>query len=60
MEMKPSKKDDKPWTKRELSLRPGPVQLALAVVERWELDGCPERDREAIAYWQGIINKFTK
>lgn len=59
METKLSK-DDRPWTKRELSLRPGPVQLALAVVERWKLDGCPERDKEAVSYWQGIINKFTK
>ena len=55
-----SSKNDKPWTKRELSLRPGPVQLALAVIEQWKLDGCPERDKEAISYWQGIVKQFTK
>lgn len=51
---------DKPWTKRELSLRPGPVQLACAVIEQWHKDGEPKSDIPAIKYWYGIINNFKE
>ena len=49
---------DKPWTKRELSLRSGPVQLACAVIEQWHKDGEPKSDLPAIEYWYRIINNF--
>lgn len=44
---------DKPWTKKELSLRVGYVELAKAVVEQWKKDGMPEA--ELIPFWIGII-----
>lgn len=53
-------KKSKKWTKRELSLRPGPVQLALAVIEQWKRDGCPKSDLECIKYWQSIIDTYSK
>lgn len=46
------------WTKKELSLRPGPIQLAMAVIEQWKLDGSPKCDEEAIRYWAGIIKQW--
>ena len=48
-------KDDKPWTKKELSLRVGYVELAKAVVEQWKKDGMPEA--ELIPFWIGIIEE---
>lgn len=50
----------KPWTKRELSLRLGPVELAKAVIEQWKLDGCPEQDKQAIEYWKEIVRRYSK
>ena len=50
----------KSWTKRELSLRPGPVQLACAVIEQWHKDGEPKSDLPAIEYWYGVINNFKE
>lgn len=50
----------KPWTKRELTLRYGPVELAKAVIEQWKLDGCPESDKQAIEYWKGVVNAYSK
>lgn len=44
---------DKPWTKKELSLRVGYVELAKAVVEQWKKDGMPEA--ELIPFWISII-----
>lgn len=44
---------DKPWTKKELSLRVGYVELAKAVVEQWKEDGQPES--ELIPFWIGLI-----
>ena len=46
------------YTKRELTLRSGPVQLAIAVIEQWVLDGKPKADEEAVKYWQGIVKEF--
>lgn len=46
-------KDDKPWTKKELSLRVGYVELAKAVVEQWKKDGQPES--ELIPFWIKLI-----
>lgn len=47
----------KPWTKRELSLRSGPAELAKAVIWQWHLDGEPERDLPAIKYWEKILEE---
>ena len=49
---KPEPKD-KPWTKEELSLRVGYVELAKAVVEQWKKDGKP--DAELIPFWIKLI-----
>ena len=46
---------DKPWTKKELSLRVGYVELAKAVVEQWKKDGQPES--ELIPFWIGLIEE---
>ena len=54
------KKRNKRWTKRELTLRPGVVELAKAVIEQWKRDGCPAKDAEAIKYWEGIVNTYSK
>lgn len=45
--------EDKPWTRKELSLRVGYVELAKAVVEQWKKDGQP--DSELIPFWIGLI-----
>lgn len=47
--------DDKPWTKEELSLRVGYVELAKAVVEQWKKDGKP--DAELIPFWIKLIEE---
>lgn len=53
---KPKSNDqDKPWTKKELSLRVGYVELAKAVVEQWKKDGQPEA--ELIPFWIGLIEE---
>ena len=49
------RKDDKPWTKEELSLRVGYVELAKAVVEQWKKDGKPES--ELIPFWIKLIEE---
>ena len=46
-------KDDPPWTRKELSIRVGYVELAQAVVEQWKKDGQP--DAELIPFWIDII-----
>lgn len=46
---------DKPWTKKELSLRVGYVELAKAVVEQWKKDGQPEA--ELIPFWIKLIKE---
>ena len=51
-----SKKKDEPWTKKELMLRPGFVELAKAIVEQWHKDGCPATDKKGIEFWQEIID----
>lgn len=53
-------KKEKPWTKKELTLRLGPVELARAVIEQWIADGRPAKDVEAIKYWQGVIDTWTE
>lgn len=50
----------KKWTKRELTLRPGVIELAKAVIEQWKADGCPQSDLECIKYWQSIIDTYSK
>ena len=50
----------KHWTKKELSLRPGPVQLAMAVIEQWKADGSPKCDTEAISYWVKVVETWQK
>lgn len=47
--------DDRPWTKKELSLRAGYVELAKAVVEQWKKDGQP--DAELIPFWIKLIEE---
>lgn len=47
------KKDDPPWTKKELSIRVGWGELAQAVVEQWKKDGQP--DSELIPFWIDMI-----
>ena len=46
---------DKPWTKKELSLRVGYIELAKAIVEQWKKDGQPES--ELIPFWIGLIEE---
>lgn len=46
---------DKPWTKKELSLRAGYVELAKAVVEQWKKDGQP--DAELIPFWIKLVEE---
>ena len=43
----------KSWTKKELSLRVGYIELAEAVVEQWKKDGQPES--ELIPFWIKLI-----
>jgi hypothetical protein len=45
------------WTKAELTLRLGPIELAKAVIEQWVRDGKPKADEQAIKYWQGVIRE---
>lgn len=47
--------EDKPWTKKELSLRVGYGELAKAVVEQWKKDGQPES--ELIPFWIDMIEE---
>lgn len=51
--MKDVIKEDLPWTKKELSIRVGYVELAQAVVEQWKKDGQPES--ELIPFWIDMI-----
>ena len=53
--MKDKQEQDKPWTRKELSLRVGYVELAKAVVEQWKKDGMPEA--ELIPFWIKIIEE---
>lgn len=53
-------KIDAEWTKRELTLRLGPVELASAVIEQWIADGKPECDKETIQAWYGIVRAYNK
>lgn len=46
---------DKSWTKKELSLRVGYIELAEAVVEQWKKDGQPES--ELIPFWIKLIEE---
>ena len=46
---------DKPWTKKELSLRVGYIELAKAIVEQWKKDGQPES--ELIPFWIQLIEE---
>lgn len=46
--------NDKPWTRKELSMRIGFGELVAAVIEQWVRDGCPSSDREAIEYWFSV------
>ena len=50
-------KDDKPWTRKELSMRIGFNELAKAVIEQWNKDGRPESDRKQIEYWFKVIEQ---
>ena len=52
---KSKQEQDKPWTKKELSLRVGYVELAKAVVEQWKKDGQPES--ELIPFWIKLIEE---
>ena len=49
------KKPKDKWLKKELTLRPGIKELAKAVIEQWQDDGCPACDAEAIKYWKKIV-----
>jgi len=51
---------DAEWTKRELTLRLGPAELASAVIEQWIKDGKPECDRPAIEAWMKIKQAYSK
>ena len=51
-------KDDKPWTRKELSMRIGFGELAAAVIEQWHKDGEPASDREAMEYWFSVKQAF--
>ena len=53
-----SDKKDKPWTRKELSLRIGFGELAKAVIEQWHKDSEPECDREAMNYWFKVKQEF--
>lgn len=47
--------NDKPWTKRELTISQNPVlDLIEAVLYQWQLDGCPKSDAEAIEWWKQL------
>lgn len=46
---------EKEWTKRELTLRCGIIELAKAVIEQWHKDGRPACDKEAIVFWKQLI-----
>ena len=46
---------DKPWTKKELSLRVGYIELAKAIVEQWKEDGQPESG--LIPFWIELIEE---
>ena len=48
------------WTKKELTLRLGPIELASAVIEQWIKDGKPECDRDMIQAWYEIIRVYNK
>ena len=50
-----SQGEDKPWTKKELSLRVGYIELAKAIVEQWKKDGQPES--ELIPFWIKLIEE---
>ena len=50
--------DDKPWTRKELSMRIGFGELAAAVIEQWHKDGEPASDREAMEYWFTVKQTF--
>ena len=51
-------KDDKPWTRKELSMRIGFGELAAAVIKQWVRDGRPSSDREAMEYWFSVKQAF--
>lgn len=51
---------DADWTKRELTLRLGPIELASAVIEQWIRDGKPACDKEIIQAWYGIVSAYNK
>ena len=53
-------KIDAEWTKKELTLRLGPVELASAVIEQWIKDGKPACDEQVIKAWYGIISAYNK
>lgn len=50
--------NDKPWTRKELSMRIGFGELAVAVIEQWIRDGRPSSDREAMEYWFSVKQAF--
>lgn len=50
--------NDKPWTRKELSMRIGFGELATAVIEQWVRDGRPSSDREAMEYWFSVKQTF--
>lgn len=52
---KSKQEQDKPWTRKELSLRVGYIELAEAVVEQWKKDGQPES--ELIPFWIKLIEE---
>ena len=50
--------DDSKWTKDELTIKHGEIDLAIAVVKQWHLDGCPgcpASDYAGVEPWLGII-----
>lgn len=50
----------KKWTKEELRLRDGVVELSSAVVKQWLLDGMPESSRDGIRPWLAILQDAQK
>lgn len=50
--------DDKPWTRKELSMRIGFGELAKAVIEQWVRDGRPAADHEAMDYWFKVKQEY--
>lgn len=52
------KKENPDWTKKELQLRPGVLELLKAVVEQWHKDGEPQCDKHIIEGYVKMIQQL--